>query len=344
MISHSKNIVILSDLNWTDNLRSLSAIDVKSFKEEDLASGRFERIRRYYEIILKEEADLVLFAGDITGDGFCGHGFHHAFIILLSLLESKRISSLFISGNHDPAEFYDIVKEWVRDYNFTKEISGDVVSVNGLSVLGVNYDCSKSKRSLQKLIDTTSTKVDVVLAHSQIKRRIRHFDFESSYVFTGHYDRKLLSHRNSIFVALDNDSEEVSYAVLKLNKGSSDEISIKIRQSNELTFSFTEDVQQLLGGHRNSTLLVNGIPSFDLLKLENASDESLSRDGEHFLYLKYLRGINYACSLDTMYKMANKLPPVVGDLSLNQIHRLPITANYKISEVMIEDYLGDVID
>jgi len=338
-----KNIIVLSDLNWSAHLRNLSPDQVRSFSVQDLADDRFERIRRYYEIILKEDADLVLFAGDITGDGFCGHGYQHAFIVLLSLLEAKEIHSVFISGNHDPAENYDIVKDWVADYQYTQEISGEITNIDGIKILGVNYDCSISKRSLSKLITESPKDLDIILAHSQIKRRIRHFDFESSYIFTGHYDRKLLAHRNSIFVALDNDSEEVSYAVVNKQEHLPDQISIKIRQNNELTFSYTEQSHNLLVGQRNSILKVNDQPSFDLLKLENASGESLSRDGEHYLYLKYLRGINYACSLDTMFKVANNTPLGVGDLSLNQIHKLPITANYKISESMIEDYLGDVI-
>lgn len=340
---NTRNLVILSDLNWSANLRHLTADEARSFKEDDLADDQFERIRRYYEIIVKEKADLVLFAGDITGDGFCGHGFHYAFISLLTLLERKHIPSVFISGNHDPPAYYDIVKESVSDYQYTKEVSGAMTTILDISILGVNYDCSKSKGALYNLIEKTTNKIDIILAHSQIKRRIRHFDFEAHYIFTGHYDRKLLAHRNTIFVALDNDSEEVSYAVLNKQKGLSDEVSINIRKNSELTFSYKEDTQRLLAGHRNSMLHINEKPSFDLLKLENASDESLSRDGEHYLYLKYLRGINYAGSMDTMYKIASNIPLDTGDLSLNQIHRLPITANYKISEHMMEDYLGNVI-
>ncbi len=344
MISETTNIIILSDLNWQAHLRGLTKEEVMSFTEQDLMVDRYERIRRYYEIILEEKADLVLFAGDLTGDGFCGRGFQYAFILLLSLLEQRCIPSVFISGNHDPDEHYDVVKEWISGYQYTQEISGKIVTVLGHKILGVNYVCSKSKRSLQSLITESSEKVDFVLAHSQIKRRIRHFDFNCSYIFTGHYDRKLLAHRNTVFMALDNDSEEVSYGVLNKQERAADEITIKIQQSSEVTFSYCENVHKLLAGQRNSVLLVNGRPTFDLMKLENASDESLSRDGEHYLYLKYLRGVNYGCSLDTMHKLANNLPLEFSDLSLNQIHHLPITASYKISESMIEDYLGDVLD
>lgn len=337
------NIIALSDLNWDPHLRNLNVQQYTDFSLSDLELPRYERISRYYQLILKEQADLVLFLGDLTGDGFCGHGFQYAFTILLKLLEQKEIPSLYISGNHDPDANYNVVQDLTKSFKFTQEISQQTVQLFGLNFMGINYNCSKSKTQLKKQLKESSGQPDILLAHSQIKRRIRHFDFGAQYIFTGHYDRKLFSHRQTVFTALDNDSEEISYALLQKRKNHSDEISIKIKQNKEVTFSFTENVEALLSGQRNNILDINGQAAFDLLKLENASDQSLSRDGEHYLYLKYLRGINYASSLDTMYRMGQGLPPLLQDLSLNQLNGLPITASYKISEAMIEDYLGDVI-
>lgn len=339
-----KNIIVFSDLNWESHLRSLTENEVREFQESDLKKLRYERIKRYFEIALKEKANLVLFAGDVSGDGFCGHGFHYAFITLLKLFEQRSIPCLFISGNHDPDQYYDIVKNWAASSKYCQEISGRSVSILGLNIYGINYDSSKLKRALSKALKAQDTPYDILLAHSQTKRRIRHFDFNTRYIFSGHYDRKLCTHREKIFIALDNDSEEVSYALLKIQEGASDQVSIKVRHTPKMTFGFTESTDELLSGKRSTVLKQNGQATFDLLKMENASDQSLSRDGDHFLYLKYLRGINYASSLDTMYKIKQDIPLDVSDLSLNQIHGLPITASYRISESMIEDYLGDVID
>lgn len=340
----SKNIVVLSDLNWDAHLRSITPHEIENFSIEDLSLSRYERVRRYFEIVIREKADLVLLAGDITGDGFCGHGFHDALILLLGLFERNKIPCLFISGNHDPDEFYDQVKHWMADKTYIQEISSTCVDVLGLKILGVNYDTSKSKTKLKKLINEQEGKIDIVLAHSTIKRRINHFDIDTDFIITGHYDRKLLSHRNRVFIALDNDSEEVSFAVITKLEQIADQVSIKIRQDSKTLFCLRDSVDQLRAGNRNSILEVNGKPTFDLIKLENANDQSLSRDGAHYLYLKYLRGINYTSSLDTMYRMKMKLEPSLSDLSLNQLHGLPITASYQISESMIEDYLGNVID
>ncbi len=339
-----KNIVILSDLNWDAHLRSITPQEIINFQLDDLSLDRYERVRRYFEIVKREKADLVLLAGDVTGDGFCGHGFQYALILLLSLFEKEKIPCLFISGNHDPDENFDIVKDWIQNFTQVNEISSKLVNVLGLKILGVNYDTSKSKASIKKLLKENTEDIDIILAHSTIKRRILHFDFNTDYIITGHYDRKLLAHRNTVFIALDNDSEEVSYAVITKNAKFTDHVSLKIRMDRETLFSLSDSFDQLNSTNRNSILEVNGHPTFDLLKLENASAQSLARDGAHFLFLKYMRGINYSCSLDTMYRMKNKITPELGDLSLNQLHGLPITANYKISESMIEDYLGNVID
>ena len=344
MISNNSNIIILSDLNWLPHLRSLSMDEVMNFKEEDLSKNRYERIQRYHQTILDENANLVLFAGDVTGDGFCGRGYHLAFFILLSLLEKKSIPTFFISGNHDPDGYYLPLLKMIEEYKFVQEISGKIVSINGMKIQGLNYDTSKSKRALKKVLLGQIEEVDIVLAHSQIKRRIMHFDLPCKYIFTGHYDRKLLTHRQKVFVALDNDSEDYSYALLRKQEEGTEEVSIKIVHSPKHIFSLKEKVSELLNGKRNAVLYINDVASYDFLKFENASDDSLSRDGDHFLYLKYLRGINYSSSLDTMYKMAQGIPLDLSDLSLNQIHGLPITASYRISESMIEDYLGNVID
>jgi len=310
MSEEKLRIVVLSDLNWSSWLKTITASELEDFNLGKLNIDRYERIKRYYDIIIKEEADLVLFAGDVTGDGFCGRGFHLAFVLLLKLLDEKNIESVFISGNHDVSPYYDYLLEHVKDFKYTQDTSGKLTTVRGLKILGVSYDTSKSKRALKSLIRSNTEPVDIVLAHSTIKRRIRHFDFKTQYIFTGHYDRKLFMHRQIAYVSLDNDSDEVSYAVLQKTKLSGDNIQIKIRRDATTTFSFKERVSDLLANNRNSILCVNDKPSFDLIKLENASD----------------------------------LPLGIYDLTLNQIHGLPITASYKISESMIEDYLGNVID
>jgi len=92
-----EKVLFLSDLNWHPHLRSISNAEVLQFTESDLQKDRYQRITRYISIVDKEHPDLVLLAGDITGDGSCGHGFQNALKIFFLLLESRKIPSYFIS-------------------------------------------------------------------------------------------------------------------------------------------------------------------------------------------------------------------------------------------------------
>jgi len=170
------NLLILSDLNWHAHLRSMSKSEIENFDATRLTLDRYQRIRRYLQIIEEEKAEVVLFAGDVTGDGFCGHGFQYAFLLLLTLLEQRKIQSYFISGNHDPSANYQVVVDQVKNFQFTQEISDQLVQFNGINILGINYNQSKSKRTLKAFIKKHQEGADIVVAHSQLKRRIRLFD------------------------------------------------------------------------------------------------------------------------------------------------------------------------
>ena len=319
----------------------MTAEEVRSFDENRLSLDRYQRIHRYMQIIESEKADIVLFAGDVTGDGFCGHGFHYAFSLLLTLLERRQIPSLFIRGNHDIPAYYDEVIAFTEHYQYTKEISNQSIQIAGLKILAIDYDHSKSKRSLKAFVKKhEKEQYDLLLAHSQLKRRIRLFDLPCQYIITGHYDRKLCMHRDTVFIALDNDSEAVSYAVIEKNAGRRDLVHFKVKENAQTLYRFTEEAYQLLEGNRTNTLVLNEQRTLNLDQIEAAPISQLVTDKGDYLYFKYLRGQNYVKSLNTLYKINKKIPLNDQDLNLTQVEDLPIIDTYKISESMIVDYLG----
>ncbi len=334
------NILVLSDLNWESHLRSMTESEVLSFDPSRISIPRYQRIYRYLQIVEDERADLVLFAGDITGDGSCGHGFHHAFNLLLTFLERKKIPSLFISGNHDDPKYYNQVVAFSESLQYSQDINNKKVEIGGLSILGIPYSCSKFKKKLKTLIEANQEPYDIVLAHAQLKRRIRLFDIPTRYIFTGHYDRKLCAHRKTIFVALDNDSHEVSFAVLKINQKESNSIHFKIKPTPEVVFSLTENCDQLIEGKRNSIVKINEVQDIDLNQMENAPYHALINERGNYLYFKYLRGHHFSKSLNTLYKLKNNIELTDNDLQLDQVFQLQITDAYKISKSLMEDYLG----
>ena len=333
-------VVILSDLNWRDHLRDLQWNDVLQFTEADLDNPAFERIARNYQIIIQEQAELVLLAGDITGDGFCGHGFQYALLALVSLLEQKGIPSAYITGNHDPSPYFDEFVEGSKQFKLTHHISNKLITINGLNVLGINFHCTKSKSSLNKvLIENKETPVHICLAHSEIKRRIRLFDTHAQLIVTGHYDRKLFPFRQSVFISLDNDSEEVSYATAVFENGELLESSICIRQNEHRTIYLPYKINQAISPYLFSE--GKAVASFD--KLEAAHDSSFRDDeGNDWTYLKYLRGLNHRAAYESLYYYKKEKMELEGLLPLSDIHKLKISPGYRISSLFIRDYIGKV--
>jgi len=331
-------VLFLSDLNWHPHLRSISDTEVLQFRESDLQNDRYQRISRYISIVDREQPDLVLLAGDITGDGSCGHGFQNALKIFFLLLESRKIPSYFISGNHDPYKNYDDLLAFTNQLSMPEEISNRTVSAHGLNVVGINFDCSASKTKLnQWLAGLENTKPDICLAHSEIKRRIRLFESNASVIVTGHYDRKLMPFQNSVFISLDNDWDEVSYstAVFDNHKLMSASFHIRQNENTTLTLQQKSDVDSL-----NSIMTVSGHPALDLYKIESYPDSALKDDsGENWVYLKHLRGVNLRKAYKTLWKTKNEIELDEGDLEFSKVYKLPVTANYKISKSLMNDYL-----
>jgi len=332
-------LVILSDLNWHAHLRSITHKEIAEFKNADLLKNRYERIARYLSIVEKENADLVLLAGDITGDGGCGHGFQNALKLLLLLLENRGIPSKFISGNHDPSEFYDDLLSFTEQLQLTEDISNKACEFNGLRILGINYDCSSSLSRLNQMTTAyEDTSFHICLAHSEIKRRLRLFHNKTQLIVTGHYDRKLMPFKQSIYIALDNDWAEVSYATADFTDNNLSQASIHIRQDPETTLSLT---QSYLAKLENTIMTANGHPALDLSKIEGYADSQLTDDsGESWIYLKHLRGNNLRRAFHTLWTLKTGGVLAETDLTRSDIYKLRVTDKYKVSNTMINDYLN----
>jgi len=330
-------IIILSDLNWEAHLRSVSLSEVDDATLESIMIPRYYSIQRYLEIILEEKADLVIIAGDVTGDGSCGHGFHNAFKILLSALEQLEITSVFISGNHDEPVYYEEVLQYAEGLKYAQDISNRQVSVNGLILLGVPYETTYSKSKIESLLSTFDERSDIVVAHSQLKRRIRLFDLDTRLIVTGHYDRKLFDYDDRTFVSLDNDAIDISYATIETYFGGF-KVNLNIKTNDGVVFRYQEDSGK---SERSHVMSVNEDPAIDLRAMEMHADANLvDSDGNSVAYMKYIRGIHYQKLLSRLHqvKADETLRPTLSVTS--QVIGLQITESYKVSESLVIDYLG----
>jgi len=331
-------VLVLSDLNWHPHLRSISDHEIEHFRLSDLQKQRYERINRYFKVVTKEKPDLVLFAGDITGDGSCGHGYQNAMKLFLLLLENQQIQSLFISGNHDPLVNYDDLSLFASKLTYSTEISNRLVTINGINVLGVSFRCSASKSSFNKVVKAYSeNKIDICVAHAELKRRVRLFDTKAQLIVTGHYDRKLCAIESSHYISLDNDWDAFSYAVARFEGNHLRQSTIKVKADQSTTFSY----QLNIAAAANNKILVNGQPALDLDNIESYPTESLvTDDGTSLAYLKFLRGQNYINLIETMRSFKNSDQSDLDLVKVENLFQLEITPTYKVSKHLIKDYVS----
>ena len=333
-------VIVLSDLNWEQHLRGVTYREVLAASLDTVMISRYASIQKYLQIVIEENAELVIIAGDVTGDGSCGHGFHHAFMLFLSILEKLKISSCFISGNHDEHIYYDQVRRYAEKLEYAHEISNTSISINGLNILGVPYETTYSKSKIKNLLATYSGRYDIVVAHAQLKRRIRLFELDSKLIVTGHYDRKLFGYQGAVFVSLDNDDKQISYAAMEMNR---DDFvtAICIKNKDGSIVRFGDSSRNVAGAERNHILKVDSTSEIDLAQTETLPlGHGLYGDNKRLAYLKYLRGIQYL-------RLLNRLDHVKRDKTLrptlavtSDVVGTQITSNYKVSESLVIDYLG----
>jgi len=350
-------ILTLSDLNWLINLKEIKDDDIGNIREENLNDDRYIGIKLYLNIINDEQPDLVLFAGDITGDGSCGHGYQNAMKILLNILELKKTHSFLISGDHDTIENYAELVAHTITLKYAQDISNQFIEHKGIKLLGISFRKQKIKKELKELIN--SQEIDIILSHMELKRRIWLFDFNTKFIITGHFDRKLVPIENKVFISLNNDIQTISYCVLKkLNKTSNWDINYKILEPKDgklKTISVTENYNDLLLNKRNSHFKYDGEQrSFSPLKdvfnyykkTKPKTEREINKMQENFqlsLYgMGYLRGQNYKIGIERIRKIKKEKQFLTKDeeSGLLNLEICNIMAGYKISKIMIVDYIG----
>jgi len=366
------SILVFSDLYWHKNQRNITDDDVEKFRIDDLDKKKFEGIQKYVDIIRSKMPDMVLFAGDVTGDGSCGHGFSNAFILLLKVVEGFDITSFYISGDHDEKAFYSKVMNYSnRNLNSTKDISGKIVEFRGISILGISFRHQSTTNSIKTLLRAyRGRNIDILLTHTENRRRLWLFEFGSKIIITGHYDKRSFSANGSRYISLDNDHGHISYAVLKDIKSSGTvEYVIATFEYGLESISFKEKIIENESQKRNSTAYINNNLKVDLSKFENldpkvyriATSSSLRRimkmRGEDYSYiekqlpinfnqikyldkriLKKIRGEDLSKAFSNIIKMGKADLDIDKTELKNMINRVE-----GVSKSLITNYLGRII-
>lgn len=325
-------IVVMSDLFWDDHLRYLKAKDVASFSLELLDQPDYYCIRKYAALILHEAPTLVLFAGDLTGDGSCGHGYHCAFQMLLLVLESQAIPSYFIAGNHDEETYYSEVTSFAENLDYAHPLDDDLATHDGLRILGLPYATTQHKRKLRRALATHTQPFDILLAHAPLKRRTWLFDFDCQMILTGHFDQKLTAIDGRPFLSLNNNwRNDFTFATIAIDHTGQASFNFQFMLGQHL-IRFEESQQNLVDMKVSPQYYIDQHPvavNGDLLPLTSGK----------MLDLSDFRGAVLRYGIELL-RQAKANGQTLTPAQAAQLTQSYVYEDFPFSKSMIRDYLG----
>ena len=337
-------ILVLSDLNWHQNSKKIGRKDIiKLFETKDIGAGdRFLTVNKYWSIINSKKPELILFAGDVTGDGSCGHGYHTAFYYLLSLIELSGLPACFIKGDNDLDAYYKQVTDNIHQYDI-QEISGHLVSVSGINIYGLSFQDTNSE-NLPLLLDKLKDRsIDIVLCHCELKRRTSLFaQLNVGLIITGHFDNKICNANGIDFISHSNDSHIINYSTIDYK--SPDNVRYNYHfvypeRRLDINYSTTKAILQS-GNLEESDLIVNDVP-VDIKEYEDMALPNSAYEKEKnalALSVKFLKGQAYTKAIT--YMIGLKAGKNIDKKELAKLMKKQITARNKLSKTMLVDFLG----
>jgi len=331
-------ILALSDFYWNAAAKQINENDFEVFREtgQVMQRNRFKNLLYYCQIVEKEKPDIVLLAGDLTGDGSCGHGFQNAFMFFCLYLEYMEIPSLLVQGDNDVDEFYEQVVPLIADLDFVQECRGEMVKIQGIHILGLSFLQTNRKHTLKDLIAKHENKtIDILFTHTPLKRRSKLFDFNSANIITGHFDNKLFALQDTAFISLSNDSDLISYCTIEIQDDVA-QYRYCLHNSQRKFTTCLQDSFSGLNAERNSILKMNSKPWLHIKKFEEieAPHDWERKNNNHIaMKLKYLRGDMYKEAVrrirSTRSKDSDNPYSILGK-KINPFSR--------VSKSMIQDY------
>ena len=336
-------ILVLSDLNWHENSKKINREDIfKILETQRAGSGaRFQKVLKYWKLVQDENPQIVLFAGDITGDGSCGHGFHTAFFYLLTLLEIKNIPTFFVRGDNDLEPYYKQVTSNLGQYR-AKDISGKLISVNGINLYGLSYQYTNETDLLARLDNLNDYKIDILLCHCELKRRTALLDkVKAGLIITGHFDNKICNINNVDFISLSNDSQVINYATIDYTSDNELRYTYNfIHPEKKLHLRYLTYNTKMRKKSHDGRFFINdievNIAEYEAMELPYSNYEK--EKNSLALALKFLRGQNYSAAIT--YMLEAKRGAKIKKKVLSKMMKAHITARHKLSRTMLADYLG----
>ncbi len=339
-------ILVLSDLHWSSDSREIEESDIASFRDGQVfpKEKKFNRLKDYAEIILTSKPELILFAGDVTGDGSCGRGFHKAFLYLLTAIEMMGIHTLYVQGDHDEQRYINYLESQTNDFNYVHHISGRAIDICGLKILGLSFFHTNQKEDLKSLVKTTKGAFDILLCHCPLKRRNWLFELNCNYIVTGHFDHKCSFIRKKFFLSFGNDFSFISYALLET---ANEELPIKYGlQSFDRSFDITFQIRKSKTAYHYEVL--NIFHEGNLLDLKKMEGRQMLRQlqRQHQFGLKFIQGNDFKQAVEELAVLKKQLQS--GEQQwrkgmMTKLNKYRVSDRVKVSYSFVVDYLEELV-
>jgi hypothetical protein len=336
-------ILTLSDLHWHSASKEITLLDLDKYIDNREIKNEFKflSLHNYISIIEKEKPSAVLLAGDLTGDGSCGHGYHNACTMLLLYCELTSIPCLFIQGDHDKDRYYNKLVARSKKLQYSIEISGKACKILGIEIMGLSYKQCNSKRFIRDIVNSNTSPANIIIAHAALKRRTQLLEIPSQILITGHFDYKLVDVSNTLFISHANDTDIINYSVIDYTKQ-----NIKVNYKfyhpkRKLSVYYQSIYKQGILPTSEGKLMVNrklsDISEYEKLPLLKTRKENIKYEIAYAL--KFLCSQNYVSAIQLLHSSKHSLSEKKRK-ALFKLLNHKITPFNKISITMIKEYLG----
>lgn len=311
-------ILALSDFNWNVESKSVKMNDVLVMSNAQILNHpSLTKVKFYFDIIKKHNPNLIFFCGDITGDGSCGHGYITPLTCLFKLIESIKVQTRFICGNHDEDLYFESIKKIFVKSKYIKHLTEKVETIGNIKVIGLSFNQTYSNRIFKKIIKESNSKIDFVVCHCHHTKRLNLFDFNTDFIITGHYDLKVINPNSKTFISLDNDTP-TNYVVIEyLQKKIQITYNVQEFNSHELKwFKFIKN--------KNEFSLKDSNYMLDRL---NSSDN-----------LTYIYNIELQNLIELLQKKKS-IGKIVLQKELDKILEININRSLKVTRAFLNSYI-----
>ena len=254
------------------------------------------------------------------------------------------IHGLYIQGDHDEQRYIDYLEAATADFSYIHHISGKAINIHGLTILGLSYFHTNIKPDLKSLLDSTKGKFDILLCHTELKRRAWLFELNCQYIVTGHFDHKATFINEKTFLSFGNDFSFMSYAIRNTDdKNEHLQYGLKAFNTDfHITFSLQKtinEVQYRIDGFTKSGKDVD-------INQSNGRSQLRQLQRKHQFNLQFIKGEDFKNAIESILSLKKQL--IAGNFKweshmMNSFNKLKVSGKVKISRTFVRDYLEELV-